>query len=372
MIKIKARTFSVLLFLGLGMLFISCESTFVHEPYSDTITDNYAAFCDEYAASYGAFIAKDLNWDSLRIAYAEGLNDSSSEGLLYSRICALLNEVNDGHADISGLEHGYYRSWNRRNKSLFSDRETQDFTLVATLQSHIRSDYMNDKFISEDAYGWLFFFGKIEYEGKEYGYLCIPTFGLSDFPKDFVQTAIDSMNQLDGAIIDLRYNGGGTTTSFYWCLNAFSSEAKIYLKSQYRNGPAQDDFTQRQDHWINPHENALRNIPLVVLMNAYTASSSEHLILGLITQENVVTVGENTCGAFSSVRENMLPNGWKFRLGSQVIYHPDGDIYRAENGKYIEGIGIQPDYDAPDKYWPALTGNDAPLDTALSVLSAER
>ena len=110
-------------------------------------------------------------------------------------------------------------------------------------------------------------------------------------------------------------------------------------------------------------------IPVVILMNDYTASSSEHLILGMITQPHVRTVGTNSCGAFSSVRECMLPNGWKFRLGSQVIYHPSGEFYPASNGSYIEGFGITPDHIVRDEYFG---GHDLPLDEALSLIESER
>lgn len=350
-----------------GMFFFACESGIVSEPFNNTITGNYNAFCSEYHMSYGAFGAKGLDWDSLIITYGAGLSDTSSEALLYQRICGLLDEINDGHADISALDHGYYRSWNRRDSSYFADLDTQDPSYVETSRSHIRSNYMNNDYVSVNASGWNFFFGKINRAGREVGYLNIPTFGVGDFPYDLIQSAVDSMNALDGAIIDLRYNGGGTTESFVWCLNTFVHEEMFYLKSAFKNGPAPYAYTDLKEHWIRPHENSLGEIPIVVLMNDFTASSSEHLILGMITQSNVTTVGTNTCGAFSSVRECMLPNGWKFRLGSQVIFTPGGEFYTNDSGMYIEGLGITPDHVVDDQYYPALSGHDMSLDKALSL-----
>lgn len=361
---------ATILLMLLTLIMSSCESMIVGEPFENTITGNYEAFCSEYRMSYGAFEAKGLNWDSLTVAYGAGLSDTSSEDLLYSQICGLLNEVNDGHADISGLEHGYYRSWNRRDMSYFGDYETQDMIYVDTLRQHVMKDYLNRDFLSIEASGRTFFFGKIDHAGSEIGYLCIPTFGGNEFPYGFIRSAVDSMNMLDGAIIDLRYNGGGATETFVWCLNTFVHEEMFYLRSAFRNGPSPDAFTEVTEHWIRPHENTLGEIPIVILMNDYTASSSEHLILGMITQSNVTTVGTNTCGAFSSVRECMLPNGWKFRLGSQVIFGIDGEFYQAANGRYIEGIGIRPDHIVRDEYYPILDGHDLPLDTALSIIGS--
>ena len=251
----KARNIFIIALTACAVLcLISCESMLVSEPFENTITGNYNAFCSEYRMSYGAFEAKGLNWDSLTVAYGAGLSDSSPEDLLYERICGLLNEVNDGHADISGLDHGYYRSWNRRNMSYFGDLETQDMTYVDSMRHRVMTDYLNDNFMFIDVSGWTFFFGKIDHAGSEIGYMCIPTFGVGDFPYDFIQSAVDSMNTLDGVIMDLRYNGGGTTESFVWCLNTFVCEETLYLKSAFRNSPVINTSTYLKEHWIRPHD----------------------------------------------------------------------------------------------------------------------
>jgi C-terminal processing protease CtpA/Prc len=103
-------------------------------------------------------------------------------------------------------------------------------------------------------------------------------------------------------------------------------------------------------------------------MNSFTGSSAEHFILGMKTQSNVITVGDTTRGAFSMVRERILPNGWKYRICSQVVYNIDGSLLVDSKGNYLEGIGIAPDYYAPDYYNKAINGNDVPLNTALQKL----
>jgi carboxyl-terminal processing protease len=350
-------------------IFSSCEESLIEEEFKNTPIDNYNAFWLEFNRFYGAFEAKNINWDSLKTVYAKDLTDSSTNKQLFNSLSGLLNELNDGHADLYAPGIGYYRSWNRRNKSYFGDLKNYDNSNIVTLQNVIKKNYLNDKFKMGEFSGWRFFYGTINFDGHKVGYICIPTFAIDDYPNDFIQQAIDSFNQQDAVIIDLRYNGGGRTEAFVNSLNSFSSVKKLYMKSKFRNGPDHSDFTELDDHYTNPHVNCLVNKPIAILMNAYSASSSDHFILGIKSQPNVVTVGDSTCGAFSSVLERMLPNGWKFRLGAQVVYSPDGSLLIDSKGNYLEGIGIAPDIYVQDKLKEIRKGKDIPLDLALKNLA---
>jgi carboxyl-terminal processing protease len=279
-----------------------------------------------------------------------------------------LNELNDGHADLYAPGIGYYRSWNRRKKSYFGDLKNYDNSSIVTLQNVIRTNYLKEKFEEGEYSGWKFFYGTINYENHRVGYICIPTFSIGDYPNEFIQQAVDSFNQQDAVIIDLRYNGGGRTEAFVSSLNSFSSERKLYMKSKFRNGPNHSDFTELDDHYTNPHTDCLKNKPIAILMNAYSASSSDHFILGMKSQSNVITIGDSTCGAYSAVLERIMPNGWKFRLGAQVVYATDGNLLSDSKGNYLEGIGIAPDIYVQDKLKEIRRGNDVPLDAALKEI----
>jgi C-terminal processing protease CtpA/Prc len=64
----------------------------------------------------------------------------------------------------------------------------------------------------------------------------------------------------------------------------------------------------------------------------------------------------------------MLPNGWKIRLGAQVVYATDGSLLSDSKGNYLEGIGIAPDIYVQDKLKEIRQGKDAPLDAALKEI----
>ncbi len=356
-----------ILILG-SIFFTGCEKSLITTEFSDTPVDNFEALWHEFDIGYGAMAAKKLNWDSLKLVYSSKVTNSSSDYELYEAMCGLLHEINDGHTDLRSSV-GFFRSWNRRLKSFYVDSYTFSMEKVNDQLKTIRAYYLNNNYATVEVEGWMFFYGTVDVNQKKIGYLYIPSFSLDHFPDAFIQSAVDDFQLSDAVIIDLRFNGGGNTESFVKTLNRFASESKVFLKSKYRNGPSHNDFSEMFEHRIHPHIDCLKNKPVAILMNSYTASSSEHFILGMKSQKDVITIGDTTCGAFSSINERLLPNGWCFRIGGQVVYTPEGNLLVDSKGRYLEGIGLSPDYYMPD-YWELLKlHRDLPLDKAIEALT---
>lgn len=361
------RSITVLIVVAV-FLFTSCEETLIQEDYQNTPVRNFEVFTTDFRNMYGAFDAKKLDWDSLVQVYSQRVDNTISSEELYRILTEMLHELNDGHADLWAINHGYFRSWNRRDKPYFKGRQGMNMNDVVALQNVIRKKYLRIDYQSGSFSGWLFFYGTIVYEQKHIGYICIPTFNISDFPNDLIQKAVDEFNQLDAVVIDLRFNGGGRTEAFVGLHNRFGSEEKTYLKSSYKNGPGLTDFTPHAEHRVRPHTTSLKNKPIALLTNAYTASSSDHFVVAMKTQPDVICVGDTTCGAFSAVLERILPNGWKYRLGAQVVYGPDGRFLSDGDGNYLEGIGIAPDFYVADDWSKVMSDKDGVLDKALEEL----
>ncbi|MBN1143444.1 MAG: hypothetical protein JXA72_03440 [Bacteroidales bacterium] len=354
------------------ILLAGCEKSLLTTEFSDTPVDNFEALWHEFDVGYGAMAAKNLNWDSLGQVYGSRVTNSSSDYELFGAMCGLLHEINDGHTDLKASGVAFFRSWNRRDKSFYVDTYTRSMGDVGFQLKTIRTYYLNNNYNSVEVEGWMFFYGTMYVNQKKIGYLYIPTFSLDHFPDSFIQSAVDDFQLMDAVIIDLRFNGGGNTESFVKTLNRFASESKIFLQSKYRNGPSHNDFSDMVEHRIRPHNDCLKNKPVAILMNSYTASSSEHFILGMKSQQGVFTVGDTTCGAFSSVNERVLPNGWCFRIGGQVVYTPDENLLVDSKGRYLEGIGLSPDFFVPDQWEPLKIHKDLPLDKAIERLTLDQ
>lgn len=345
--------------------FTACEKDLIKEEFDNTPEGVYDAFWSEYDQFYGAFEAKGINWDSLGMVYRKDIHPGSTQEQLYDALCKLLASLNDGHASLSAPQFETFRSWSRRNKSFFADIETVDGSMVNEIYTRTIYSYLGDYYKRDVSKGYLFLYGRIPYHEHVIGYLYIPTFMEGHFPSKFIKEAASDFSQADAVIIDLRFNGGGTSENFLYAMNLFSTERRLYLKSKLRNGKSHSDFTGLYDHYTAPSAEGCKNKPIAILANSFTASSSEHFILGLKSQPNVILVGDTTCGAFSEVHEKILPNGWVYRLGAQVVYTPEGKLYTNSKGVYIEGNGIAPDYYKRDYYEAIQYNIDVPLNKAL-------
>ena len=354
------------------MLFSSCEEDLLKHEFKNTPRGNYDVLWSEFDRLYGAFEAKHINWDSLGEVYRSQIYDETTGEELFSLMSGLIAELNDGHVDIYAPEFGLFSSWSRRRKPYFKDVVDQDWSDVVEMRINIKAEYLKGRQREyTDDEGYNFFSGYIENRGKTYGYLCIPTFTSDNFPFSFVSSAVDSFRHTSGVLLDLRFNGGGMTENFVKVMNIFSSEKKLFLKSRLRDGTEHNDLSEMTSHYTNPGPSSLRDVPIAVLVNSFTASAAEHLLLGLESQPGVFSIGDTTHGAFSTVKEKILPNGWQFRIGPQVVYAPNGRLLANEEGEYLEGIGIAPDYYSENKLAFIRMGYDLVIVRAIHLFPDE-
>ncbi len=80
----------------LSLAVSSCEESLIKEEFENTPVDNYNAFWLEFDRFYGAFEAKNINWDSLKTVYSGNLTDSSTDMELFTAMSGLLDELTTG------------------------------------------------------------------------------------------------------------------------------------------------------------------------------------------------------------------------------------------------------------------------------------
>jgi len=158
------------------------------------------------------------------------------------------------------------------------------------------------------------------------GYVIIYQFAAEAFQKDFT-AAIDAL-EAQGArsiIIDLRDNPGGWVHDSVFVADRFLDEKLVvYAKDRYGN---RDDSKTGK---------GASDIPLVVLVNESSASSSEILAGALQDHGRATIVGEKTFG--KGVMQYVIPLSDN-KTGIQFTYCE----YFTPNGNAVHGIGITPD-----------------------------
>jgi carboxyl-terminal processing protease len=145
---------------------------------------------------------------------------------------------------------------------------------------------------------------------------------------------------LTGVLLDLRSNPGGLVDEATEVADEFLSAGGIY--SMRHRGRVIEDLRSRPG-------GAFADLPVVALVNEWSASASELLVGALQDNRRAVVVGANTFGKGSVQSILPLPNGSGLKLTTARYYTPSGHAIQAD--------GIHPDV-------VVETGSRAPAEAA--------
>ena len=163
-----------------------------------------------------------------------------------------------------------------------------------------------------------------------YGYVRISAFQAdtaADFERQLDQLVAQSGGRLRGLVIDLRSNPGGLLTSAVQIADALLERGKI-VSTRGRIAISDAEFG------ATPGDR-LDGAPVVVLVDAGSASASEVLAGALRDNDRARVVGSRTFGKGSVQTLLPLDNGDSVKLTTARYYTP--------SGKSIQALGIIPD-----------------------------
>ena len=187
------------------------------------------------------------------------------------------------------------------------------------------------------------------------GYVYFNTF--DDGCAEEFESEMDKLTQ-QGAkklVLDLRYNTGGAVDEALQIVDLFLEKGQIKIITKSANGI---EFTS-----TSQTDQKYKFDDIVILINEYTASSSEILAGALIDNGLAKTVGTKSFGKGVMQSVFNLEDGSILKLTTQE--------YNTPNGTKINGVGITPDYEVK----PSEDENsdvDVQLEKAKSVLKGEK
>jgi carboxyl-terminal processing protease len=184
----------------------------------------------------------------------------------------------------------------------------------------------------------------------EIGYIRLSQFefGTADALRDAL-TALDA-NNLKGLILDVRGDPGGYLTTAIEVASAFVEDGTVVIEK----GPQRDYTYQALGNPIAP------DVPLVVLVDAGSASASELISGALQDLGRATIVGMPTFGKGSVQTWHTLSNGGGIRITISRWYTPEG--------RSVSEVGIEPDILIPFNV-NALSGQDTQLQAAIQLLN---
>ena len=170
---------------------------------------------------------------------------------------------------------------------------------------------------------------------------------VTSFTESTVQELAAAMKSLTtqqrarGVILDLRGNPGGLLKSAVEVTNLFLTGDKEIVSTRDRGGKDIQIFTSEPDSDHYPE------IPLIVLVNGYSASASEIVTGGLQVHHRAWVVGERTFGKGSVQQVLPLTPGRQalLKLTTARYYLPNGRCLHRDDDS--ETWGVDPDVKVP-------------------------
>lgn len=191
-------------------------------------------------------------------------------------------------------------------------------------------------------------------------------------------------------IIDLRYNGGGSTDIGLNILKYLTNDKKLYgSKSSSRLhipafkawGKYIESKDSLKDEWSKKaydsyNDNYYYNfeyepakiklnanrivIPTAILIGNNTASAAEDFLIYADNQKHMTKIGTNTFGSTGQPFSFDLPGGGRARICTKKDTYPDG--------REFVGYGVKPDIEIKPTLTDYLNKNDVVLEKAIEFL----
>lgn len=158
------------------------------------------------------------------------------------------------------------------------------------------------------------------------------------------QTALENMRDTRGLIVDVRLNGGGSEDQAMEFAGRFLKEEFVYGYSQYRNGPAHTNLTEKFARKAGPRGPWRYDRPVVVLIGQKCMSSCESFVGMMTGDPNVTTMGDHTCGSSGNPEVINLPLHMAVSVPQWIDYRPDGKP--VDERGFEPQIRFEPDADA--------------------------
>lgn len=314
------------------------------ETFEATPVDTFECLWQTIDTKYCYFDHKDIDWDEVHERYRPRVMDDMTSEQLFEVCAEMLNELRDGHVNLSSpFDVSYYRRW-------WTDWP-QDFDYRVVQQYYLDFDYRS--------------IGAIDYKilPQNIGYIRYPSF--SSLPGEGNLNYIFSyLAACDGLIIDIRDNGGGAMTNITPFVSRLIHSEMTAGYMRHKTGPGHNDFSDPYPITYTPagSDRVVWNKPVAVLINRSCYSAANDFAMVMRQVPGVTLVGARTGGGGGLPLSSSLPNGWNVRFSSAPVTDADGNDIE-------EGIDPSPGCETHALPEDLAAGHDPIIDRAIEILS---
>lgn len=195
----------------------------------------------------------------------------------------------------------------------------------------------------------------IDFGGKKMAHISLYAFNQNAPLGFYKEVLFASFNGAEGIILDLRNNPGGFLEVAINLAGWFVEKGEVVVSEKFRNGEG--------DIFRADGNQALKDAPVVILVNKGSASASEILAGALRAIRGTKLIGTNTFGKGTVQELRSLSDNSKIKLTIANWVLPDGKIISEE--------GLEPDFKVEITPEDSEKKFDSQLEKAKEVLLQE-
>jgi carboxyl-terminal processing protease len=334
----------------LSVLFFlyGCDAMFVGPDPANTPEDNFEIFWKDFDRYYAQFSLRRIDWDSVYAVYRPQVSPSTSDRQLFGILSSIVLGINDMHVNLytpmgdvswKSMVPAAYPSMRIINAGKYIQSGAPQYTVI----------------------------GYRTGQDPTIGYIWIQTFvgqgeglSLADPRYLMIDDVLSRWKNMKGIIIDVRWNGGGNIINAETVAGRFADESRVYAYHRQKVGPGKDNYSPWKSLSIEPKGSYQFLKPVVVLTSRATSSAAEMFVMAMRVLPNVTIVGDTTGGGVGNPIYRELPNGWTYRLATEI----EADA----QGRIIEGVGVFPDVPVLTAVADSANGIDRMLEKGIDIL----
>lgn len=164
--------------------------------------------------------------------------------------------------------------------------------------------------------------------------------------------ALSENSQIKGIILDLRNNPGGIIGSALEVADLFLEEGLIVSTKERNTGKLKKKHAKKQDNDSN--------LPLIVMLNANSASASELVAGALQDHKRALVVGQKSYGKGSVQTIFPTEDNGAIKLTVSRYYTPNGRAIQAKGISpdiTLTPLSVKPKLESPEDYYEADLSN---------------
>lgn len=219
---------------------------------------------------------------------------------------------------------------------------------------------------------------QVQWDDEGYALLQIPSFTRHYLEKEAWLEIVEDIKSAKGIVLDLRGNPGGDFVAMLRVLSTFRCDLDLYgklLKKRTDIKESVTDFPESDpDHEVELVQNSTvvllkrfseypcLNMPVVVLIDQGSTSTSEVMAQMMIGRKASYVVGDFTDGAVVTASFFELPLGGLYRITIPIA------MYVTPKGDELENVGVRPQIILKYRLEDAVAGEDSWVNAALKLI----